>query len=50
MNKELVWFSRICSNILILLFCFTVRMPVLAIVTVFVSLCVLNIALFMKEL
>ena len=50
MNKEIIWFSRIYSGILILLFCFTVEMPAIAILMVFVALCVLNITLFIKEL
>ena len=49
MNKEIIWFSRIYSSILILFFCFTVEMPALAILTVFIAMCVLNIVLFIKE-
>ena len=48
--KELVWFSRICSSIIVLLLCFTVNMPVMAMLILFTSLCVLHIAQFIKEL
>jgi hypothetical protein len=48
--KALVWFSRIGGSIFALLLWLTVPMPTLATAIMFTSLCVWNIADFIKEL